>query len=89
MKWTLSVRALKEHASDILRRVREDGASFEVNYHGRVIARLVPDSAPRTDQLVESYWAEWDELSEDIGAHWPRDVSAMDAVRAERRESDG
>ena len=82
----IGVRDLKERASDILRQVREDGTAFEVTYHGRVIARLVPVSAPRSNVSPDAFWAEWDELAKDIGAHWPPSVTAVEAVRAERRD---
>ncbi len=82
----IGVRDFKEHASDILRRVRDDGDSFEVTYHGRVIARLVPVSAPRSDVSRDTFWAEWDALAADIGTHWPHGLSAVETVRAERRE---
>src|SRR5690242_3963478 len=82
----IGVRDLKVRASEILRRVRENGDAFEVTYHGRVIARLVPVSAPRSDVSRDAFWAEWDELAADIGAHWPRGLSAVEAVRGDRRE---
>ena len=31
-------------------------------------------------------WAEMDELAQEIGAHWPKGVSAVEAVEEQRRE---
>jgi prevent-host-death family protein len=39
---TIGVRELKQHTSRIIRSVREDGESFEVTYHGKVVARITP-----------------------------------------------
>ena len=39
----IGVRELKQRASEILRRVREDGASYAITYRGKVVARLEPD----------------------------------------------
>lgn len=84
---SIGVRELKKQGSEILRRVREEGASFEVTYRGRAIARLVAVTKP--DPASDShaaYWERWDRLSEAIGDRWPDGVSALEAVRADRRE---
>ncbi len=38
----IGVRELKEHASEIMRRVRDQRDMYEITYRGRAIARLVP-----------------------------------------------
>ena len=38
---TIGVRELRQHTSKILRRVREEGETVEITYHGEVIARLI------------------------------------------------
>jgi prevent-host-death family protein len=80
------IRELKEHATDILRRVREEGATFEVTYRGRVIAQLVPVGEPASPEPMQSFWDRWDALSAEIGDRWPEGVSAVDAVRESRRD---
>jgi len=82
----IGVRELKEHASEILRRVRDEGAMFEVTYHGRVIARLVPVTRSEVDRNLSSFWDQWDALAHAISARWPEGVSAVDAVREGRRD---
>lgn len=37
-----NVRELKAHASEILRRVREEGATYEITSRGKVVATLAP-----------------------------------------------
>jgi prevent-host-death family protein len=84
---SIGIRELKEHTSQILRRVREKGQSLQVTYRGQVIALILPapSSKPKAKDL-EIYWTDLDQLSAEIGAHWPTDVSATDAVCEGRRE---
>ncbi len=83
----IGIRELKDHATQIMRKVREEGAEYQVTYHGKVIARIgpvIPGELEPIDQ--EDIWADWDALAEEIGKHWPEGVSAVDAVRDVRRE---
>jgi prevent-host-death family protein len=84
---SIGIRELKEHTSQILRRVREKGQSLQVTYRGQVIALILPapSTKPKAKDL-ETYWTELDQLSAEIGAHWPTGVSATDAVHEGRRE---
>jgi prevent-host-death family protein len=85
---SIGVRQLKEQTSQILRRVREDGETVEITYHGETIARLVP--VTRQEQLdqeeIDAVWTDLDRLAAEIGEHWSDDVSAAEAVREGRRD---
>lgn len=83
----IGVRELKEHTSQVLRRVRQRGEEIEVTHHGRVIARLVPvrRERPRT-RTSAGVWSTLDQVAREIGARWPKGHSAAKAVRDERRE---
>ncbi len=85
---TIGIRELKDQASQIMRRVREEGDAFEVTYHGRVIARIVPvtQAGPEAASLTE-FWRQWDEAVREISARWPEGVSAVEAVREGRERS--
>jgi prevent-host-death family protein len=84
---TVGMRELKQHTSKILRRVREEGMTIDITYHGETIARLVPVNPPRPPEAeLAAYWAAAEQLAAEIGAKWPADVSAVDAVREERRD---
>ena len=84
---SVGVRELKEHTSAILRRVRDEGESVDVTYRGKVIARLVPATGEGGGkQKWDDWWAEFDALSDRISEGWPEGVSAVDAVREQRRE---
>ena len=83
----IGIRELKDHATQILRKVREEGAVYQVTYHGKVIARIVPnDLSPISGSDLLASWADLDALAEEIGKHWPEGVSAVDAVRDVRRD---
>jgi prevent-host-death family protein len=82
----IGIRTLKEKTSEIMRRVREDREPYEVTYHGRAIARIVPVEDRPSRASLEDFWKEWDEFGEAISKEWPAGVSAVDAVREQRRE---
>jgi prevent-host-death family protein len=83
----IGVRELKDHATQILRKVREEGAEYLVTYHGKVIARLVPtEPVPLSSVELDAAWADLDDLAEEIGKRWPQGVSAVEAVREVRRD---
>lgn len=83
---TIGVRELKARATEIVRRVREEGTVFEVTYRRRAVARLVPIPQPTTERSVEAFLERLDRTAEEIGRHWPEGVSAVEAVREVRRE---
>jgi len=86
---TVSVQDLHDQTEPILRRVSEGGETIEVFDGDKPLARLVPAPAPRrpmTPEELDTFWAEWDQLAAEIGAHWPEGVSVEDAIRDIRRE---
>jgi prevent-host-death family protein len=82
----IGIRELKEHASEVMRRVREERDSYVVTFHGRAIARIVPTQEAADAVTPREWLGRWDELGKEISAGWPADVSAVDAVRDQRRE---
>jgi prevent-host-death family protein len=82
---TVGVRELKQDASRILRRVREEGESFDVTYHGKVIAKLVPvEDAESRLRSFDEFIAEWDALTAD-DPDMPVGNYAVESVRESRR----
>jgi prevent-host-death family protein len=79
---TVGVRELKQQASELVRMVRETGETIQVTDHGELIALLVPIKPARNNNKA---WAKLDHLAAEIGARWPKDVSAVDAVFETRR----
>ena len=81
------IAELKERADEIVRRMQEAGEPVEIFDAGQIVARLVPaDDPPLTQEELDAFWQEWDEVSEDIGAAWPEGVSVVDAIKDVRRE---
>lgn len=81
----VGVRELKLHASEILRRVREENKSFDVTYRGRIVARIVPAREGRKNFDEAAFWRDVDELAEEIEIHWPKGVTAAEAIAEQRR----
>jgi prevent-host-death family protein len=83
----VGVRELKQHASELLRAVREKRESITITYRGKAVAQLVPVvEQEATREEARRVWKEMDELAKKIGRHWPKGVSAVEAVREQRRE---
>jgi antitoxin (DNA-binding transcriptional repressor) of toxin-antitoxin stability system len=81
------VGELKERAEEIVRRLQETGEPVEILDQGQVVAMIVPAAdPPPTQEELDAYWNEWDELSEDIGKVWPEGVTAVDAINDVRRD---
>ena len=83
---SVGVTELKQNISQVLRRVRDKRERVQVTYRGELVALLVPvpsrklaDSAP--DAAV---WTDLEQLAIEIGANWPKGVSAVEAVREGR-----
>ena len=79
---TVGIRELKQQASELVRMVRETGNEVQVTYHGEVVALLIPVKPVKNS---EKAWAKLDNLAAEIGARWPKGVSARDAISGSRR----
>ncbi|MEZ4523309.1 MAG: type II toxin-antitoxin system prevent-host-death family antitoxin [Thermomicrobiales bacterium] len=84
---SVGIKELKQDASRILRRVREHGESFDVTYHGKVVARLVPAEGPvesRDEAMtIDEFFEVWDELTAEDPS-LPVGNYALDAIRESR-----
>jgi prevent-host-death family protein len=84
---TIGIRELKQQTSKILRRVREDGETIEITYHGEPVARLVPVNPPTPSiKEMNAILTDLNQLSAEISAKWPEAVSALEAINDVRRE---
>lgn len=85
---TLGVGELKERIDEILRMVEEDGETIDVTKRGKVIAHLVPASAPEkpVKSDLKSFWEETDRLAAEIGSAWKGNMDAVEAVHDVRRD---
>lgn len=83
---SVGVRKLKEHTSEIVRRVRDDGETIDITYRGEVVATMAPKRKldPERDRV---FWERQRALSEAIGKQLgdkPIDVVAL--LEEERME---
>ena len=91
---TVGVGELKTQADDLVREVAESGRPIDIVRDGQVAARLSPapvtesGQRPRawTEEERAAFWQRMDALSSEIGRVWPKGVSAVDAVREQRRD---
>ena len=81
---TVGVRELKQHASSLIRKIREDGSQVQITYRGEVVALLIPVNRYEVKEESQA-WAKIDHLAAEIGARWPAGVSAAEAVSEARR----
>lgn len=81
---TVGIRELKQHTSELIRRVREEGSEIQITYRGEVVALLIPVTRPTSEEDAQA-WAELDHLAAEIGARWPAEISAAEAIGASRR----
>jgi prevent-host-death family protein len=82
---TVGVRELKQQASELIRLVRETGSQVQVTHRGKVVALLIPVAPSKNKHPKNRSWANLDSLATEIGARWPNDVSASQAVSESRR----
>lgn len=83
----IGIRELKANASELVRRVREEGEIIDITYYGEVVARLVPVKEVKTKpEELADLWDEMDRLAQEVSAQWSGSADAVAAVREERRE---
>ena len=84
----VGVRELKNKATQIVRQVREHGARFTVTVDNVAVAQLVPfrdeSSAHRKSQRLMAL-DRIDAIANRITSKWPSNLSAVEAVRLQRR----
>ena len=83
----IGIRQLKQQASELVRRVSEGKEIITITNRGNAVARLVPVEDAESKRVhVEAVWVGMDEIALEIGASWPKEVSAVEAVKERRRE---
>lgn len=82
---TVGIRELKQRASELIRKVREEGAEVQITYHGKVVALLVPVAEVNQTEREAQAWTDIDHLAAEIGARWPKGLSASQAIAEDRR----
>lgn len=94
----LDAQELMAHIDELLRILEEKHEIVELTYRGKVIGNIVPsqpasneiEQQPGPEQLhkqkLKAFWADIDELANQIAAHSPNHVDAVQIVREGRRD---
>ena len=88
---TVGVRELKARASEIVEAVQTERKRYQVTKRGKLVALIVPVPNPLGPADAEdiehdlAVWVEMDELAEEISRRWPKGISAVEALSADRR----
>ena len=84
----IGIRELKTHASEIVRRVSEDGQHYIVTRHGRPQAAIVPVEDVQAEPSYQAGLSAWDELVElgrQIGQAWKSSQTSAEILSEMRR----
>ncbi len=83
---SVGIRELKEHTSEIMRRVREDGETIDVTYRGEHVATIRPAPKKRSQASIDALWQRHLDLVRAIGEQLGDEpVDAVELVREQRR----
>lgn len=75
---SVGIRELKEHTSEIMRRVRDDGETIDITYRGEIVATITPRrplDRPRDRAFWERQRARAREIAKEL------DETPIDVVR--------
>lgn len=82
----IGVRELKTHASEIVRKVREERTRYTITYRGKPVGILIPLEEYREVQEVKpDPWETLERLGEEIGRNWESDKSSIEILSEMRR----
>ncbi len=83
---SVGVRDLKEHTSEIVRRVREDGETIDITYRGEIVATIVPRQK-RSQAEMDAFWERQRQLVREAGERLgDKPIDVVELLREERRE---
>lgn len=89
----IGVRELRQQASEVIRRVREEHIEYVITYQGRPVAILLPlDTERAEEEMVQTSkraildgWERYERLAEELRQAWPGQVATQDVIDAIRR----
>jgi prevent-host-death family protein len=83
---SVGVRELKANPGKVLRMVRDSNMSVDVTIHGEIVARIVPARKKPNVEEIEAAWRRHEEIGRMISEKWPVGLSAVEAIKEDRRE---
>jgi len=89
----IGVRELREQASEVIRRVREESAEYVVTFQGRPVAVILPLDTEQAEtamvaagkQAIAASWETYERLVDEIRKAWPAGLTTQDLVDSIRR----
>ena len=89
----IGVRELRQQTSEVIRRVREEGAEYVVTYQGRPVAIILPLDTERAEaemvqagkRAIPSNWEQYEQIAQEIRDAWPADLTTQDLIDDIRR----
>ena len=89
MPVTIGVRELKNHASRVIRAVREEMAEYVVTLRGEPVAVLRPLTEKEAQRLqqaeIDETLAEMRTMAQEVATAWTSDKSGVELVAEQRR----
>jgi prevent-host-death family protein len=89
MPTTIGVRELKNHASRVLRAVREEMSEYVVTLRGEPVAVLRPLTEEEVQRLrqaeTDGALADMKALAQEVAAAWTSDQSGVELIAEQRR----
>jgi prevent-host-death family protein len=89
MPTTIGVRELRNHASRVIRAVREEMAEYVVTLRGEPVAVLRPLTEQDMQRLreaeIDALLAEMKDLAQDVADAWTSEKSGVELVAEQRR----
>jgi prevent-host-death family protein len=82
----IGVRELKIHASEIIRKVKENRNRYIVTHRGRPVAAIIPieEALPYSQDEINA-WDELESIGKQIGHQWQSPKSSTELLSDMRR----
>ena len=83
----IGVKELKTHASEIMRKVREERVSYTITYRGKPVGVLLPleEYDEESPEASQDPWSELEKLRDKMALMPPPEKSLKDALSEMRR----
>ena len=83
----IGIRQLKTHASDLIRQVAEDHATYTITRHGRAVGVLAPTDfvPPTTPDATEQAWERLTQLADKLARDTKGQASAVRELERTQR----
>jgi antitoxin (DNA-binding transcriptional repressor) of toxin-antitoxin stability system len=92
---TIGIKELRGDIDSVLERVTNEGETIEIVKDGLVVAQLAPvaptvsaaEPGSEDERMAQhaAVWAELDRIGQRLSESWPPGLTAVDAIREERR----